>query len=248
MTRNRKSYNSIVFLTALGVYLGLALVGAPPVLAHAALTRNFDIQSEIEVRDDLDKKPDDEETGSFFELGLEEAVADFIADLRSLKSQGKYKSNFAQVYTASCSHSYCSIDSGAASMVIEKPQDEVSAALWKLHGRIDVSEKNNFYKSLQTGYIKDRDAKSCNQINLKLTFSRKELKLNVGFSNQSEQTAFALAENLNRAFIVKSSTAKETITRKFFENTKAVSTNDQVFVRTRLPRGSLNSLLKLSAQ
>ena len=56
----RNNYNSIVFLTTLSVYLGLVLVGAPPILAHAAMTRHFDIQNEIEVKDDLDKNPDDE--------------------------------------------------------------------------------------------------------------------------------------------------------------------------------------------
>ena len=50
----------MIFLTTLGVYLGLLLVGgqAPQVYAHAAMTRNFEIQDEIEVKDDLDRKPD----------------------------------------------------------------------------------------------------------------------------------------------------------------------------------------------
>jgi hypothetical protein len=56
-----KKHNSIIFLTTLSVYLGLVLVGgaSSPILAQAALTRNFDIQEEIEYKDDLDKKPDD---------------------------------------------------------------------------------------------------------------------------------------------------------------------------------------------
>ncbi|PYT00365.1 MAG: hypothetical protein DMF63_07275 [Acidobacteria bacterium] len=56
---NRKN-NSILFLTTLGVYLGLMLVGgaAPQVFAHGALTRHFELQDEIEISDDLDKKPD----------------------------------------------------------------------------------------------------------------------------------------------------------------------------------------------
>lgn len=56
-----KKHNSIIFLTTLSVYLGLVLVGgaSSPILAQAALTRNFDIQEEVEYKDDLDKKPDD---------------------------------------------------------------------------------------------------------------------------------------------------------------------------------------------
>ncbi len=57
----RKGQNSILFLTTLGVYLGLVLVGgaSPQVFAHpAATTRNFELSDEIEFKDDLDKKPD----------------------------------------------------------------------------------------------------------------------------------------------------------------------------------------------
>ncbi len=55
----RKNQNSILVLATLGVYLGLVLVGATPqVLAQAAMTRQFDVKDEIEVKDDLDKKPD----------------------------------------------------------------------------------------------------------------------------------------------------------------------------------------------
>ena len=57
----RKGQNSILFLTTLGVYLGLVIAGgaSPQVFAHpAATTRNFDITDEIEFKDDLDKKPD----------------------------------------------------------------------------------------------------------------------------------------------------------------------------------------------
>lgn len=65
----KKNNNSILFLTTLGVYLGLVLVGATPVLGHAALTRNFELQDEIEVRDDLDKKPDEEKAIEEFCIG-----------------------------------------------------------------------------------------------------------------------------------------------------------------------------------
>lgn len=50
----------MIFLTTLGVYLGLVLAGgaSSQVFAHTALTRNFDIRDEIEFKDDLDNKPD----------------------------------------------------------------------------------------------------------------------------------------------------------------------------------------------
>lgn len=54
------SQNSIIFLAALGVYLGLLVAGASPgvIAQQAALTRSFDISEEIEATDDLDKDPE----------------------------------------------------------------------------------------------------------------------------------------------------------------------------------------------
>ena len=40
------------------MYLGLVLAGATPqVLAQAAMTRQFNVKDEVEVKDELDKKP-----------------------------------------------------------------------------------------------------------------------------------------------------------------------------------------------
>lgn len=71
---NRQGQNSILILTTLGVYLGLMLVGATPVLGHAATTRHFEITDEIEITDDLDKKPDEESSIDQFASCFEELV------------------------------------------------------------------------------------------------------------------------------------------------------------------------------
>ena len=56
-----KNQNSILFLTTLGVYLGLVLAGAAPqaIASGAAMSRNFDIRDEIEFKDDVDDDPDE---------------------------------------------------------------------------------------------------------------------------------------------------------------------------------------------
>ena len=95
---NSKNYNSIVFLTTLSVYLGLVLVGgaSSPVLAQAALTRNFDIQEEIEFKDDLDKKPDeksDESSGENQSLNIYSDVLLYFTERASL-SERKVSINF----------------------------------------------------------------------------------------------------------------------------------------------------------
>lgn len=57
----RRSQNSLVLLTTLGVYLGLLVVGgaAPQIFAHSATTRFFEIAEEQEARDDFDNNPAD---------------------------------------------------------------------------------------------------------------------------------------------------------------------------------------------
>ena len=97
--KGKNKNNSIVFLTTLSVYLGLVLVGGatPSVLAHAALTKNFDVQDEIEVKDDLDKKPDNPNAENFFEIGLENALIEFVNDLQELNKLGKYQSKSKKI-------------------------------------------------------------------------------------------------------------------------------------------------------
>lgn len=77
----KTNYNSIVFLTTLSVYLGLVLVGGatPQVLAQAALTRDFDIKNEIEFKDDLDNKPDNE-TSAGLKAEADERDRQFIRE------------------------------------------------------------------------------------------------------------------------------------------------------------------------
>lgn len=58
---NKKNQNSILFLTTLGVYIGLLVAGsAPGVVAQqsGAMTRNFELSEEVEVKNDLDLDPE----------------------------------------------------------------------------------------------------------------------------------------------------------------------------------------------
>lgn len=83
---SRKAQNSFLVLTTLGVYLGLLMVGgaAPQVLAHSATTRTFEITDEIEVKDDLDNKPDEattvENLTSETFVAFADAYAEFVLD------------------------------------------------------------------------------------------------------------------------------------------------------------------------
>ena len=96
---NKKPQNSILVLATLGVYLGLVLAGATPqVLASAAMTRQFDVKDEIEFKDDLDTKPDDERSpvATSVQIYLED-VEYFLENLGSLTDKGKNDFDVAAV-------------------------------------------------------------------------------------------------------------------------------------------------------
>ena len=239
---NRKNYNSIVFLTTLSVYLGLVLAGGaavPHALAQAALTRDFDIRNEIEFKDDLDKKPDNEEIDSFFEIGLDQAVATFIEDLRRFKQEGKYKFDSGEILSIKCGHSFCSDDGGSASISIRNDENELFGALQKLHERLDIAGRKDSSKILFVG-VSEETNKGCKDIGLSLSFSNKELEIAVRFSRESTPKAFAFTEHLNRHFADKSSISSDLLVKQLYANTKARFENNQVFVVTRLPRASID--------
>ena len=90
---SRGNQNSLFILTTLGVYLGLLVVGgvAPQVFAHSATTRNFELIDEIEIKDDLDNKPDDER--SPVHMSIENYLVDvemFLSSLRGLRKRGLF--------------------------------------------------------------------------------------------------------------------------------------------------------------
>ena len=77
------------------MYLGLVLAGATPqVLAQAAMTRQFDVKDEIEVKDNLDKKPENptansiNETASAVDRKISSSVERFLAKFNTVNSVG----------------------------------------------------------------------------------------------------------------------------------------------------------------
>jgi hypothetical protein len=82
----KKAQNSILLLTTLGVYLGLLVAGgaAPQVLAHSATTRNFEITDEIEIKDDIDRDPDERITARLSLATYFQDVEYFVKTLKRL--------------------------------------------------------------------------------------------------------------------------------------------------------------------
>jgi hypothetical protein len=238
---DRKNYNSIVFLTTLSVYLGFVLVGgvAPSVLAQAALTRNFDIKNEIVVEDDLDKKPDDgisEDVEIIEKFQIAEAIVKFVAELKKLESAGKFNAedwNF--------SHKVVFEEFGTTNLA--KKTSNVSNSLLEETIEQLISTAVPDYPSTVSEVVKNSENKNSRKTSFEIQSTANEFSLSFGFVKKSSEQARLAAEAFNKVFIDKKVELKNTVQLPVYENIKAISENNQVFIVTRLPRGSIDALL-----
>ncbi len=229
---NRNKHNSIVFLTTLSVYLGLVLIGAPPILSQAALTRNFDIQNEIEVEDNLDKKPDGEEVENSLKKDFPALFVQFLYEVKESVDSGKIalpiQTNFRFEayfnYSEMCSGSGFDLDSSADNFLAKIVEDTFRQ---KIEPR--ASE------------LADYPRTSAKNIKLNLEANNTDLSLKISFGKFNAEQ---FAEFLNKQWSLSAVSVENTLTKQIYENTKVSAENNQIFIVTRLPRGSLDELLK----
>lgn len=250
-----KNHNSIVFLTALSLYLGLVLVGtAPQILAQAATTKQFNVKDEIEVKDDLDKNPDGEAIKEFLEHDYEVALAAFVDDLKKLKQQGKYRSTGKLGFQISAFRRYYS-DTIASATSSFSPTEASEANAWiedaflDLHKNFVDANKWNFattpiFIKLPVGVSEDD---RCKVFGFDTEINRTSITVRVTFSRETAQNAALLAGALDRHFLKKAARPRNTLTKQIYWYTRATAENNQVKIVTRLPRGSIDSVLAYSA-
>jgi len=240
----RKTHNSIVFLTTL--YLGLMLVGAAPqALNFAALTRNFDIQNEVEVKDDLDNKPDNEEIEVFSKDDFPALFAQFLQEIKEEVESGKillpiqtdfytngdfYKSEFAS-------------GGGSGGGSISSTVSDQHLSLFTQNAVNQKFRSKAF--DLADFDLADFDSKNSKNVKVRIEADGTDFSLRISFGKSNAEQ---FAEFLNQEFSSNAALVKDKLTKEVYEHTKATSENNQVFVITRLPRGSLESLLTDSAR
>lgn len=244
--KKQKGYNSIFFLTTLSVYFGLLLVGtSPSVLAQQViLTSKFDVQKEVESEDDLDKNPEDEGLDQYFLIRLDNALNAFVEDLRKLRRQGKYNFRGKEEIIGGCTHTFCSdkiVD--ATSTYIDS---WVATEFENLRKNLDVgadredSQVPKFVERLNG----EQGTLSCKDFGLEFLIDSTTFQVKISFSQDSSNKAFSTVSNLNTLFANRAASATKDSSRKFYQNTTAKYENNQVFVITRLPRGSLDALVR----
>ena len=243
-----RKHNSILFLTTLGVYLGLVLVGSPTpqVFAHGALTRHFELQDEIEAADDLDKNPDGEAGLNLSIKTYIEDVEYFLNALQKLARDKKFNSSHDAFEVTQSTLLPCvpaNKDGSYTANTFESNNDSLKPSL------------ERFSKLLTDGYsladcLPQHRFKGQEATSSKFTFKFADSALSVQVSVQkaSPELAKKLSQDLGQTFAKFTPTPAELVRLKIVENTSFRSSNDQVFVITRLPRAALDPLLATNAK
>jgi len=230
MNSKSKNHNSIIFLTTLSVYLGLVLVGGSSlVLTHSALTKNFDIQNEIEVKDDLDTNPDSEEIENFSKIDFPTLFAELLEEIKNAVEAKKISLLLQTDFYVGTNYSR-SPNSGGGSISSNVSNQDLSLIIQNAINQkfqpkaFELADYDGDFKHVKTS-VATNDT---------------DLTLQISFSKSAAEQ---YAEFLNRDFSSAAVTAKDNLLKQVYENTKATTENNQVFIVTRLPRAAIDALL-----
>lgn len=219
---NRKNHNSLVFLTTLSVYLGLVLVGTPPISAQAALTQKVEIQNEAEIKDDLDKKPDEEKALSVYAATLEELL--ILAQELSAKNAGKLRDNnyeFGCFFNTTSSGKVSTCKGGSGIF---------TSAFIPLFETLHRVFPHSSVEDLQ-------------QVEFNLNLSDKEFSLRTTLTQDLNDEAERY-QNVSDAALSRIKVEYVNDPRIItYKNTSVTFENNQVFIVTHLPRASIDELL-----
>ena len=245
---SRKTQNSILFVTTLGVYLGLLVVGgaAPQVFAHSATTRHFEITDEFEIKDDLDKNPDDER--SPVNVSIENYLEDvelFISSLQELRKRGLFDPAGGTFEVGQSTQLPC---------VTANKIGSYTVAAFATNSEPARKTLEWFSKRLTDGYSlgdclpNDRyGSKETHDSKFKLKLDRDQFSVEVVVRKASTREAGILASDLQNTFRKVKIASANVARLRIYESTSFRAENDQVFVITRLPRADLESLLSKKA-
>ncbi len=238
---NKKTnHNSIVFLTTLSVYLGLALVGGnTQVLAQTAnqvVVKNESLERKNSLCESFSAESQNLFDKGFFVI----PVRDFLRDLENLSKLGKFSAAapFSELFT----FEYDIQDvAGKPVALFGKGTNKPSKNHWFYAAFFDVTNRITATLPNEELRINNSTNKYPNALSQKVKFelSQTEFTVQVSFEAVSAEKADFLAGIYNESFAI----GKCSSVNNLYENTRATSENNQVFIVTRLPRGSLDTLL-----
>lgn len=238
----KNNHNSIIFLTTLSVYLGLVLVGGAnaPVLAHSALTRDFDIKNEIVFEDDLDKKPDDElakDIEKVENFKIAEALIEFFANLKEQEQLGRIESinDLTLAYKTE-------LEEFGKTNISIKETNTVADWFDELIANIISTSQSDDVRSISDWLINSENNNS-RKTSVEIKLDQTEFLLTFTFNKKSSKIAEIKSRSFQEVFVNKKVKSKNSAEGLIYDNVNVISENNQIFIVTRLPRASIDALL-----
>lgn len=229
------------------MYLGLLVVGgaAPQVFAHSATTRGFEIADEIEIKDDLDYKPDDERSPVHMSLGnYLNDVEQFVIALRTLQAKEQFDPKTGSFSVGQSTQLPCvaanKIGSYTVAEFVTSSEQTRKTLEW-------------FSKKLTDGYSlgdclpNSRLGQETHNSKFDFKLDSNSFSIEVVAKKSSPSNAQLIADDLLRTARQIKIDPADLVRARLYENTTFRAENDQVFIRTRLPRADLISLLSKNA-
>ena len=244
----RKAQNSILLLTTLGVYLGLLVAGgaAPQVLAHSATTRNFEITDEIEIKDDIDRDPDERVSARLSLATYFQDVEYFVNTLKRLGGT-KYFDPSADAFEV--------IQTTQLPCVAENKVGSYTANNFVTKNEFTRPWLESFSKLLTDGYslgdcLPNSRFTPYEATDSKFNFhlDKEAFVVEVAVRKSSPQNAKMVADSINSTFRQLRQELADPVRVALYNSTNIRAAGDQIFVVTRLPRGSLDPLLAKDAK
>ena len=240
----RKNHNSILFLTTLGVYLGLVLVGATPVLAQSVAPTSPVRQ--VDLPNDSGQKPDERSpVTASVQIYLED-IEYFLDGLSRLQKKGKFDFRRDQFGVLQNSMLPC-VAANIAGSYTPVRFDSTSDAARPV---IEIFSRGMVYGySLGDCLPNDRfNGAETTDSHYDFALDNNAFAVNVSVKKSSPQRAIDLQRELEGTIRFYATKDASKIRSKIIEKTTFKTENDQIFIRIRLPRGSLDTLLANSAK
>lgn len=229
------------------MYLGLVLVGATPVLGHAATTRNFEISDEIEIKDDLDRKPDDKRSPLAMSIGNYYADLEyFLSSLEKLQQAGKFDLAADTFELSQATALPCVANNRVGSYTAETllTSNSVLRPTLESTGK-RITDGYGFADCIPSDKFAGQEATHSRFV-LKLTADG--LSLEVSGVKRSAADASAYLRDLTAGWNQFRIQAKESVQKHISDGTTLAVVGSKIFVVTRLPRAGLESLLAKDAK
>jgi hypothetical protein len=227
MTKS-KNHNSIIFLTTLGVYLGLVLAGgaSSQIFAHTALTRNFDIQDEVEVKDDLDKNPDGERELDEYASMFEDSVRTTLAYIKNPAIQARDFWSYDYVFS------------------LDPMYDDITQIAGSNEGGFYLALTSRHGRSLNSIFLHGADISTRRPA---VSVSFRLFPAEAHFELSQQQFSKAEANTLAVYYDQILSKLKERrlidLRRVIYSNTQVFANDNKVSIVSHLPRASIDPLL-----